>query len=205
MRKLNKTEFQFYKDADNRLYMEIVVTKNNLHILKEMFGIGEHISVDNEKLSDYIPQNEDEVYAITKEMSDEEYHNFMGHVGAYTCPFCGGKLRWESDFMTSEVHGLEHGYYKVTDEEGIKYLKEKHDEYIRSGILSHCKDIEQANTEVVCNGTYDYVYLQDDNGDYWEIDDPVIGIYECGNCGKRYEIQDAYSHDSDDEIDNYYE
>ena len=94
-KKMNKTQFDFFLDKEGRIYMQELVTVNGDIILKQMFGNGEHISVNVREIDElYCYINEDEVYAITRKMSDSEYHQFMDFVGNLICPFCGGKLHW---------------------------------------------------------------------------------------------------------------
>lgn len=198
MKKMNKTKLSFYL-KDGIIYLLETsgrLSQSNEHYiaLKNM-TTSEIIFERESSISQYTEMSEDDVYIKTKEMSDEEYSIFMSNVGAYTCPFCGGKLHWESDFMTSEVRGLEHGYYKVDSEDRIAELQCKENELLKSGILGTVETVDDVNSKLEETDSYQYMIVKDKNGNYYEIDDPVIGIYECGNCGKRYEIQDPYEHE----------
>ena len=68
-----------------------------------------------------------------------------------------------------------------------------------SGLCGITEDIEAVNAEVERTGEYEFMYMREDKKDadgntvstWWCIDDPVIGIYRCMNCGKSYEVMDC--------------
>lgn len=196
MKKMNKTQYEFYK-KDGVIYQYVLKT-DCYHVLRNM-KTNENILVTEKELDkEYTILTEDDMAAETYNMSDSEYRDFIHKVGAYVCPFCGGTLQWESDFMTSEVRGLESNYYKITNKERIAELEGKKDEYLKSNLMSETDDIDALMKKVDESGYYDTMFVFC-KGDFYYIDDPVIGIYECGRCHKRYEVQDAYEYDNDTE------
>lgn len=199
---MNKNNLRFFEVQDKMYMLENIAysseTDSNVYILKDMEN-GKSLVFNEEEIISMKELTEDDVYIKTKTMDNNEYVRFMDMIGAYRCPFCGGKLHWESDFMTSEVRGLEGTYYQITEEERINLLKEIEEEYIKSNLMGETDDIEEEKRKASYEGTYKYMYLKyinkDGDVEYWTIDDPVIGIYHCDNCCKNYEIQDPYEHE----------
>jgi hypothetical protein len=140
-----------------------------------------------------------EVFDCIDNNDDEQHAKMMEALGiGYICPFCGGKLNWESDFMASEVHGMYNCYIEITDKDRIEEMTEHFAEYCGRGMAGTTDDIEKENEKYNETGYYQYMYMKEvKNADgeeiikYYEADDSVIGIYRCSNCGKSYEIQDC--------------
>lgn len=115
------------------------------------------------------------------------------------CPFCGGYLAWESDFMMSEMDLLGgdtgRAYVEITDEFVLDRLKLEENELINGNLLGTCDDIEAESKNAIDNYTYPtYVYMKEvknGNTTYYQLNDAVIGVYTCTNCGKKYEITDC--------------
>ena len=156
--------------------------------------------VPNEVIeTEFKPITQREVFDYIDNENDDEHAEMMQSIGiGYICPFCGGRLAWESDFMASEVRGMEGGYVEVCNEDDIEMIYRHEDEYCRGGLMGETDDIEKLNEQVEQSGEYQYMYIKENkivNGEktvkYWQINDSVIGIYTCLNCGKNYEVMDC--------------
>ena len=85
-----------------------------------------------------------EVFDCIDNNDDEQHAKLMQNLGiGYICPFCGGRLNWESDFMASEVHGMYNSYIEITNPYTIELLNEKEGEYIGSRLMGVTDDIEK--------------------------------------------------------------
>lgn len=128
----------------------------------------------------------------------EKKEKVVAKIGiGYICPFCGGYLRWENDFMKSEI-GLWGGenscYVEVENEELLNDLIENEDQMIQSCLMSTTDDIETDNEQIAVSGDYNTTYkkeTKDGETKYYQINDTVVGLYTCMNCGKNYEISDC--------------
>lgn len=148
--------------------------------------------------TEFKPISQGEVFDYINNDDDNEHAEMMKSIGVgYICPFCGGRLAWESDFMASEVRGIEYAYTEIKDEMSIKFAEESLGS--GNGICGVTDNIDELNDKVMMDGDYEYMYMREDkvgndgnvHTTWWVINDPVIGIYRCTNCGKSYEIMDC--------------
>ena len=200
-----KTDRSFYKH--NGKPYDFVGFSEDKAVLQELTGEGLLLVVDKKSfVDDFESITPGEVFDFIDNNNDEQHADMMSRLGiGYICPFCGGYLAWESDFMASEVHGLEGGYVEITDKNQIEMVEEHEAGFASSGILGYTEDIGPLNEEVECTGEYDKMYMIEEPADgdkskrrYFQINDTVIGIYRCMNCGKSYEIQDCLPSDESD-------
>ena len=199
-----KTDRIFFKDSKNQPY-ELITVVDDQYVMRNLIS-GEDCIFNPPIFENSIKEPEETFVGITQaevfdciDNSDDEQHAaMMEALGiGYICPFCGGKLVWESDFMASEVHGCGN-YFPITDEARIKDLEDHFEEYKRGNIAGETSDIDKEIMKFDYSGNYDYTYMREkkmvdgvEKTTYYEIDDSVIGIYRCSNCGKSYEIQDC--------------
>ena len=200
-----KTDRMFFKDSKNQPY-ELITIVDGKYVMRNLIS-GEDNIFDSpifensikEPKETFVEITQAEVFDCIDNNDDEQHAKMMGALGiGYICPFCGGKLHWESDFMASEVHGMYNCYIEITDKDRIDEMNEHFNEYCGIGMAGTTDDIEKENEKYNENGYYDYMYMKEvkvvDGEEvvkYYEADDAVIGIYRCSNCGKSYEIQDC--------------
>lgn len=203
-----RAERLFYKDSNNQPY-ELISIVDDRYIMRNLItGID---SIFNEPIFEnsikepeevFVEITQAEVFDCIDNNDDEQHANLMQNLGiGYICPFCGGRLNWESDFMASEVHGMYNSYIEITNPYTIELLNEKEGEYIGSRLMGVTDDIEKEKAKVEETGNYEFTYLRENKGDnytYYEIDDSVIGMYRCSHCGKHYEIQDCLPSEEDE-------
>ena len=203
-----RAERLFYKDSNNQPY-ELISIVDDRYIMRNLItGID---SIFNEPIFEnsikepeevFVEITQAEVFDCIDNNDDEQHANLMQNLGiGYICPFCGGRLNWESDFMASEVHGMYNSYIEITNPYTIELLNEKEGEYIGSRLMGVTDDIEKEKSKVEETGNYEFTYLRENKGDnhtYYEIDDSVIGMYRCSHCGKHYEIQDCLPSEEDE-------
>ena len=200
-----KTERMFFKDSKNQPY-ELITIVDDKYIMRNLISGEDSIfnppiseNSINETEETFVGITQGEVFDCIDNNDDEQHAKLMENLGiGYICPFCGGKLRWESDFMASEVHGMYNCYIEITDKDRIEEMTEHFAEYCGRGMAGTTDDIEKENEKYNETGYYQYMYMKEiktvDGQDvvkYYEADDAVIGIYRCSNCGKSYEIQDC--------------
>lgn len=203
-----RTERLFYKDSNNQPY-ELISIVDDKYIMRNLITgidtifnapIFENSIKEPEEV--FVEITQAEVFDCIDNNDDEQHANLMQNLGiGYICPFCGGRLNWESDFMASEVHGMYNSYIEITNPYTIELLNEKEGEYIGSRLMGVTDDIEKEKAKVEETGNYEFTYLRENKGDnytYYEIDDSVIGIYRCNHCGKHYEIQDCLPSEEDE-------
>ena len=199
-----KTERMFFKDSKNQPY-ELITIVDDKYVMRNLIS-GEDSIFNPPIFENSIKEPEETFVGITQaevfdcidNNDDEQHAKMMEALGiGYICPFCGGRLNWESDFMASEVHGCGN-YIPVTNEEQIKELEDNFDEYKTRNMAGDTNDIEKENIKLEYGDNYEYMYMREkkmvdgvEQTTYYEIDDSVIGIYRCSNCGKSYEIQDC--------------
>lgn len=195
-----KDQRSFYKNVGNgQPYELIAITTDNDFVMKNLITGETGCYWEGYARKDFIEIERSEVFDCIDNNDDRQHADMMRMLGiGYICPFCGGTLHWESDFMASEVNGMCNEYIEIKNPSTIQTIKTKENELIQSGSLGVTNDITEANAKVVETGYYDYMYMREDkkSGDdiqstYYEIDDTVIGIYTCSNCGKHFEIQDC--------------
>lgn len=207
-----KTDRMFFKDSKNQPY-ELITIVEDKYVMRNLIS-GEDSIFNPPIFENSIKEPEETFVGITQaevfdcidNNDDEQHAKLMEALGiGYICPFCGGKLCWESDFMASEVHGMYNCYIEITDDDRIREIDEHFGEYCSRGIAGTTDDIEKDNKKYDTDGYYDYMYLKEvktvDGQDvckYYEADDSVIGIYRCSNCGKSYEIQDCLPSEQND-------
>jgi len=196
-----KTERMFFKDSKNQPY-ELITIVDDKYVMRNLIS-GEDCIFNPPIFENSIKEPEETFVGITQaevfdcidNNDDEQHTKLMENLGiGYICPFCGGKLHWESDFMASEVHGMYNSYIEITNPQTIELLNEQESQYMSSRLMGMTDDIEKEKAKVEKSGNYEFTYLRENKGDdytYYEIDDSVIGIYRCSNCGKLYEIQDC--------------
>jgi rubrerythrin len=196
-----KTERMFFKDSKNQPY-ELITIVDDKYVMRNLIS-GEDCIFNPPIFENSIKEPEETFVGITQaevfdcidNNDDEQHTKLMENLGiGYICPFCGGKLHWESDFMASEVHGMYNNYIEITNPQTIELLNEQESQYMSSRLMGMTDDIEKEKAKVEKSGNYEFTYLRENKGDdytYYEIDDSVIGIYRCSNCGKLYEIQDC--------------
>ena len=194
-----KDERIFCKSKVTNEPFEVIAISDNDVVLRNL--IDAHVSIVNAVKygTDYVGITQGEVFDCIDNNDDEQHADMMYMLGiGYICPFCGGKLNWESDFMASEVHGMYNCYIEITDKDRLNEMNEHFDEYCGRGMAGITDDVEKENEKYNETGYYQYMYLKEvkkTNGEeiikYYEADDAVIGIYRCSNCGKSYEIQDC--------------
>ena len=197
-----KTERMFFKDSKNQPY-ELITIVDDKYVMRNLIS-GEDCIFNPPIFENSIKEPEETFVGITQaevfdcidNNDDEQHAKMMEALGiGYICPFCGGKLNWESDFMASEVHGMYNCYIEITDKDRIDEMNEHFDEYCGRGMAGTTDDIEKENEKYNETGYYQYMYMKEIDGQgvvkYYEADDAVIGIYRCSNCGKSYEIQDC--------------
>ena len=183
---------EFYRDQKNQPYELLTVSSPNgdntshLYTLRQLFGDEDTITYNKDVFeTQFTPCTQASLFETE---DDDEYDKMLHRVGiGYICPFCGGYLRWNSDFMTSEVRGMGHCYVKITDD---KYIKENEAEFRDHGMLIDVESVEAEEAKFQETGDYQYAYVKC-NGEYYVADDPVIGIYTSMNCGKEFEVQDC--------------
>lgn len=193
-----KDERIFCKSKETNEPFELIAISDNDVVLRNL--IDAHASIVNAVKygTDYVGITQGEVFDCIDNNDDEQHADMMYMLGiGYICPFCGGRLHWESDFMASEVHGCGN-YFPITDEARIKDLEDHFEEYKRGNIAGETNDIDKEIMKFDYSDSYDYAYMREkkmvdgvEKTTYYEIDDSVIGIYRCSNCGKSYEIQDC--------------
>ena len=195
-----KTEREFFKSTeDNQPYEVIGITKYNYYVMRNLIDGEITVHLKDTIEGKFTPITQGDVFDCIDNNDDEQHAKMMDALGiGYICPFCGGKLYWESDFMTSEVHGMYNCYIEITDKGRIEEMNEHFAEYCGRGMAGTTDDIEKENEKYNETGYYQYMYMKeiktvDGQGTvtYYEADDAVIGIYRCSNCGKSYEIQDC--------------
>lgn len=203
-----RAERLFYKDSNNQPY-ELITIVDDKYIMRNLItGID---SIFNEPIFEnsikepeevFVEITQAEVFDCIDNNDDEQHANLMQNLGiGYICPFCGGRLCWESDFMASEVHGMGESYIEITSPQTIEFLKEKEGEYMGSRLMGVTDDIEKDKAKFEESGYYDFTYLREDKdgvSTYYEVDDSVIGMYRCSHCGKHYEIQDCLPSEEDE-------
>ena len=186
---------KFYKDKQGNYY---VLVSNVINLSSEECYVVRDLYKDNppliltQKEFEYFGFEECTQYDIYRPAGDnyEEKEKVAARLGiGYYCPFCGGNLRWESDFMMSELGGVSLSYVEVTDD----ILKNDIDGILAnqawSNLATTCDDM-QPFFDDVDNGDYQYIYIK--CGDkYYQINDACVGIYKCTNCGKSYEVCDC--------------
>lgn len=207
-----KTERMFFKDSKNQPY-ELITIVDGKYVMRNLISGKDSIfnppifeNSIKEPEETFVGITQAEVFDCIDNNDDEQHAKMMEALGiGYICPFCGGKLRWESDFMASEVHGMYNCYIEITDDDRIREMDEHFGEYCSRGMAGTTNDIEKENEKYNTDGYYDYMYLKEvktvDGQDvckYYEADDSVIGIYRCSNCGKSYEIQDCLPSEQND-------
>lgn len=199
-----KTNRKFFKDSKNQPY-ELITIVDDKYVMRNLISGEDNIfnspifenSIKEPEVT-FVEITQAEVFDCIDNNDDEQHAKMMEALGiGYICPFCGGYLRWESDFMASEVHGMYETYVKVEGDNNIETIEKYFSEYCSRGIAGETDDIEKEKEKVNTTGYYDYMYLRETkivDGEtvvtYYEIDDSVIGIYSCMQCGKHYEIQD---------------
>lgn len=202
-----KTEREFFKRKKNTAlgivggepYELITIAESNDYVMRNLISGAVNIYYEWEVKNEFTPITQAEVFDCIDNNDDEQHAKMMESLGiGYICPFCGGKLHWESDFMASEVHGMYNCYIEITDKDRIEEMTEHFAEYCGRGMAGTTDDIEKENEKYNETGYYQYMYMKEiktvDGQDvvkYYEADDAVIGIYRCSNCGKSYEIQDC--------------
>lgn len=201
-----KTDRSFYEH--NGKPYEFIGFSEDKAVLSPMTGDSNLLVVSEETFSkDFAQITQGGVFDLINNDDDDEHADMMTRIGVgYICPFCGGRLGWESDFMASEVHGLMGGYVKMEDHPSIRFAMETLESNPNSGLCGVTDDIDKLNAEVERTGEYEFMYMREDKKDadgnikstWWCIDDPVIGIYRCMNCGKSYEIMDCPSSEEQD-------
>ena len=200
-----KTERMFFKDSKNQPY-ELITVVDDKYVMRNLIS-GEDSIFNPPIFENSIKEPEETFVGITQaevfdcidNNDDEQHAKMMEAMGiGYICPFCGGKLNWESDFMASEVHGMYNCYIEITDKDRIEEMTEHFAEYCGRGMAGTTDDIEKENEKYNETGYYQCMYMKEiktvDGEEvikYYEADDAVIGIYRCSNCGKSYEIQDC--------------
>ena len=97
----------FYKSIkDNTPYELVAVTEDSDFILRNLLNGLVNRYWEGSVRSDFIEITQAEVFDCIDNNDDKQHADMMEMLGiGYICPFCGGRLRWESDFMSSEVHG----------------------------------------------------------------------------------------------------
>ena len=209
-----KTDRMFFKNCTTNEPYELITIVDDKYVMRNLIS-GEDSIFDLPIFENSIKEPEEtfveitqaEVFDCIDNNDDEQHARMMEALGiGYICPFCGGKLRWESDFMASEVHGMYNCdidgmyncYIEITDKNRIDEMNEHFDEYCDRGMAGTTDDIEKENEKYNMDGYYRYMYMKEvkkTDGEeiikYYEADDAVIGIYRCSHCGKSYEIQDC--------------
>lgn len=200
-----KTERIFCKSKKNNEPFEVIAFSDNQVILRNLVDGDGHVSIHNavDWGTEFVGISQAEVFDCIDNNDDEQHAKMMDALGiGYICPFCGGKLNWESDFMASEVHGMYNCYIEITDKDRLDEMNEHFDEYCGRGMAGTTDDIEKENEKYNMDGYYQYMYMKEIDGQgvvkYYEADDSVIGIYRCSNCGKSYEIQDCLPSEQND-------
>lgn len=200
-----KTERIFCKSKKNNEPFEVIAFSDNQVILRNLVDEDGHVSIHNavDWGTEFVGISQAEVFDCIDNNDDEQHAKMMDALGiGYICPFCGGKLNWESDFMASEVHGMYNCYIEITDKDRIDEMNEHFDEYCGRGMAGTTDDIEKENEKYNTDGYYQYMYMKEIDSQgvvkYYEADDAVIGIYRCSNCGKSYEIQDCLPSEQND-------
>lgn len=195
-----RTDRVYYNNSkNNKPYELIIISNSGLHVTKNLITGDCEIYKTDEFLRNFKEITQRDVFDYIDNNDDKQHAVMMDMLGiGYICPFCGGKLCWESDFMTSEVGGLCESYILITKEDKLNYVKENEKEFKESNLLGVTDNIDDEIAKFNETNEYTYVYLREDKvvdghvvSLYYEIDDSVIGIYRCSNCGKSYEIQDC--------------
>lgn len=208
-----KTDRMFFKDSKNQPY-ELITIVDDKYIMRNLITSEDIIyeaptlesTLANPVQETFVGITQAEVFDCIDNNDDEQHAKMMDALGiGYICPFCGGKLRWESDFMASEVHGMYNCYIEITDKDRLNEMNEHFDEYCGRGMAGTTDDIEKENEKYNETGYYEFMYLKEiktvdgqETVTYYEADDAVIGIYRCSNCGKSYEIQDCLPSEEDE-------
>lgn len=107
------------------------------------------------------------------------------------CPFCGGEMLWDSDYMVSNLGCCDLKYIKIKDEKTLNELKENYNKLVESGTVFPVKDVSSYNKEIGESHEYQYIYIEN-NGELYEIDDAIVSVYHCMKCGKSYEVTDCF-------------
>lgn len=195
-----KSERIFCKNKETNEPFEVVAFSDNNVILRNLVDESHHVSIHNadDWGSEFVGISQGEVFDCIDNDDDEQHARMMQALGiGYICPFCGGWLRWENDFMMSEVgliSGENSAYIKIEDEDRISELVEKEVEYKKSNVLSDTDNIDEDNEKINSDGEYSTMYKKETRDgvvSWYEINDAVVGIYTCQNCGKKYEVCDC--------------
>lgn len=177
--------------VDDKFVMRNLITGND--IIYEQKNA--ELPLTNQVQDDFVEITQDEVFDCIDNNDDELHDKLMKNLGiGNICPFCGGKLYFDGDFRASNVYGMSNTYIEITNPQAIELLNKSENQYICSRLMGVTEDIEKEKIKVKDNGYYEFKYLRENKGDnytYYEIDDSVICIYHCVNCGKSYEIQDC--------------
>ena len=202
----NKAQREFFA-RDGKPYEFVGISKSDgfdFYVVRCLVGDSDLKLIPDEEFdNEFTSITQGEVFSFINNDDDSEHAAMMDALGVgYICPFCGGRLAWESDFMASEMRGVDGQYVEVTEEEAIKSLSEHHDEYIRSGVMGVTDDIGPVIEKSERECDYPYMYMCEENAvdgetvrKYWVSNDSVIGIYTCMNCGKNYEVMDCLPSD----------
>lgn len=194
-----KSERIFCKNKETNEPFEVVAFSDNNVILRNLVDESHHVSIHNANDwgHEFVGISQGDVFSCIDNDDDEQHASMMEALGiGYICPFCGGRLRWESDFMMSEVGFFNNNmsYIKIEDEDRISELVEKEAEYKNSNVLSDTDNIDEDNEKINSDGDYSTMYKKETKDgvvSWYEIDDAVVGIYTCQNCGKKYEVCDC--------------
>ena len=131
-----KTDRSFYVyNFDGKPY-EFVGFSEDKAVLSPMTGDDTLLVVNKGTFADnFTSITQGEVFDFINNDDDDEHAAMMSRIGVgYICPFCGGRLGWESDFMTSEVHGLTGGYVKMENHPSIRFAMETLESNPNSGL-----------------------------------------------------------------------
>ena len=202
-----KSERIFCKKKETNEPFEVIAFSNNDVIIRNLVDEDHHVSIHNavDWGNGFIEISQAEVFSCIDNSDDEQHARMMESLGiGYICPFCGGRLRWESDFMMSEVcliGGENLAYIKITDENRISELAAQETQLRNSNCLSDTDNIESDNERIDADGYYSTMYKKESKDgavSWYEINDAVVGIYTCQNCGKRYEVCDCLPSEQDE-------
>jgi len=195
-----RSERVFCKKKETNEPFEVIAFSDNNVILRNLKDEGHHVSIHDavDWGNEFVEINQADVFSCIDNSNDEEHARMMQALGiGYICPFCGGRLRWESDFMMSEVDligGENSTYVKIMDEDRINELVGQETQLRNSNCLSDTDNIEFDNERIDADGYYSTMYKKETKDgvvSWYEINDAVVGIYTCQNCGKRYEVCDC--------------
>lgn len=195
-------ERKFYKDSTENYWVLVAIASHRgqkFHILRCVTNeeITDSAFTDDE-MKNFTECKQWEIYKNVPERDKDKYkerEKIAARIGiGYICPFCGGQLIWENDFMASEVGIVTPQYNEITDESLIKEIEENEAKMVESKILQ-CDDsidIDMVNEALLSDDSIGYtvIYIKT-NGKYYEIEDAVVGMYHCANCGKSIETTDC--------------